>query len=119
MTVMPHTSIADSASSPQSPPVGAAELRAWIVRWVAGKLGVTPGEIDPDVPLIDLGLDSLAALELSGRLETLAQREVSPLIVREHPSIAAISAFLTEPLPPTTPGMSPLPPEDTSWIQRT
>jgi acyl carrier protein len=109
MTVMPPTSPANTVSAPQTPLAGAAELRDWMARWVAAELKVTPCEIDPDVPLIDLGLDSLAALQLSGQLETLAQREVSPLIVREYPSIAAISAFLTEPLAPTVPGQSPLP----------
>lgn len=104
MTAIPVTPPA-GASFPQTPaPISNAELCEWIVHWVAAKLKVPTGEVDPDVPLIELGLDSLEALELSGRLETLLLCEVSPLIVREHPTISAISAFLTVASSSSTPG---------------
>ncbi|OWQ90666.1 hypothetical protein CDN99_10745 [Roseateles aquatilis] len=103
MTAIPVTSPVEIALPSQDPP-SSTELRDWMVRWVAEKLKVAISEVDPDVPLIELGLDSLAALELSGRLETLTRREVSPLIVREHPTIAAISAFLAGPSPAAAPG---------------
>ncbi|HKI03097.1 MAG TPA: amino acid adenylation domain-containing protein, partial [Thermoanaerobaculia bacterium] len=46
-----------------------AALEPWLRERAARALHVTPGQIDPDLPLVALGLDSLSAVELKQDLE--------------------------------------------------
>jgi myxalamid-type polyketide synthase MxaE and MxaD len=58
-------------------------------------LGFRAGEIPPtDVPLTDLGLDSLMAVDLRNRLQSLFGRELPPTIVFDYPTIAGLTDML-------------------------
>jgi acyl carrier protein len=71
-----------------------AELESWIVGWLAAKLGMPPASVEREKPLIDYGLDSLVAVSLSGQLEQLLGRPISPSIAWEFPTISEIAAHL-------------------------
>ncbi|MEV5434385.1 type I polyketide synthase, partial [Streptomyces sp. NPDC052701] len=52
--------------------------------------------IDPDRGFLDIGFDSLSALELRNRMVTLAGRNLPPMLVFDHPSAADLAAHLSE-----------------------
>lgn len=58
-------------------------------------LGFRDGEVPPlDVPLTDLGLDSLMAVDLRNRLQTALGRDLPPTIVFDYPTISALTGML-------------------------
>ena len=70
------------------------EIEAWLVRAIARSLRVDEREIDVQQPFAELGMDSIAAVELSGDLERWLGRRVAPTIVWDYPSIARLAAHL-------------------------
>jgi acyl carrier protein len=70
------------------------ELEDWIAAWLAPKLGVEAGAIDRDMPFTDYGLDSMIAVKMSGDLEDILHRPVSPSVAWEYPTIAEVAAHL-------------------------
>ena len=72
-----------------------AEMEAFIAEWLAAKLGLEAADIRPDTRLADLGIDSLAAVELSGALEERSRRPVDPWMAWEHSDVASLAAAVT------------------------
>ena len=72
----------------------AAEIEAWLVDKIATQLSVAPGFVDPERPFVEYGLDSVQAVSLAGDLETWLGRSLSPTLIWDHPSIAALSRHL-------------------------
>jgi acyl carrier protein len=70
------------------------ELEAWLSAWLAPRLGLAAADVDRLKPFHEYGLDSLVAVELSGRLEQLLGRPVSPSAAWEHPTINGLSEYL-------------------------
>lgn len=73
-----------------------AALTAWISRWVADELGLTPAEVEPDRPFLSYGLNSIQAMMLVGDLETRLGRPLPPTLVWDHPTVAALAAHLAD-----------------------
>lgn len=65
----------------------------WLTKRVAGMLEVDPADLDADLPLAELGLSSLQAVELAGDLEDRLGRAVDPTVVYDHPTIAELADF--------------------------
>src|SRR5690606_36921808 len=62
---------------------------------VARVLGLAPGaEIHPRRGLMELGMDSLMAVDLGNRLQHRLGRAVSPTVVFEHPTIEELARHL-------------------------
>lgn len=72
----------------------AAEIEVWLTRAIARSLRVEPREVDPDRPFPELGMDSIAAVELSGDLELWLARKVAPTVVWDYPTIRLLAAHL-------------------------
>jgi acyl transferase domain-containing protein/acyl-CoA synthetase (AMP-forming)/AMP-acid ligase II/acyl carrier protein len=72
-----------------------ADLRQWICRELARVIRCDPATIDPDVPFVELGLDSQAAVALAGALEErLGRHGLSPTLLWEYPTVASLIAHL-------------------------
>jgi acyl carrier protein len=86
------------ATSPSPRPPAAAEIQDWIVQRLSTEFQVSPAEIRPDLPLIDLGLDSMQFVALWGDLERWlgCRFKDNPLI--DHPTAEALSRFLADQL---------------------
>ena len=77
-------------------PVGQRTMHtAKLVMQTVGEL--TSGELtSEDTPLMEAGIDSLAATELASRLRSLTGVQLSPTLVFEQPTARAISSHLLE-----------------------
>ena len=72
----------------------ALQIEAWLVRAVARSLRVDEDEIDRERPLAEFGIDSVAAVELSGDLEDWLGKTVAPTVVWDYPTIRSLAAHL-------------------------
>jgi len=72
--------------------------RTQIARWLSGQvashLDVPATEIDPAMPLAELGLDSVSAVGLCGDIEQRWRIEADPILVYDYPTIAEIAGFV-------------------------
>ncbi|WP_040866274.1 acyl carrier protein [Nocardia exalbida] len=69
-------------------------IRDWLVERVADYTERAPHEVDPVVPLAELGMDSVSAVSLCGEIEDRWSLELDPVLVFEYPTIADIAAYL-------------------------
>jgi acyl carrier protein len=65
-------------------------------------LGRSSADIDADVAFQDLGFDSLTAVELRNRLKTATGLTLSPALIFDHPTPAALAAQVDEQLSSAT-----------------
>jgi acyl carrier protein len=70
------------------------EIEAWLVAAIARSLQVGVHQIDPRRPFADFGMDSVAAVELSGDLEEWLGRRISPTVVWDYPTVSLLAAHL-------------------------
>jgi acyl transferase domain-containing protein/aryl carrier-like protein len=70
-------------------------LIAYLREQAARILGLSPSQyIDERQPLLSLGLDSLMAVEFRNRLAASLEKPLSATLLFDHPTLAALSAFL-------------------------
>jgi acyl carrier protein len=67
----------------------------WIRMQIAQRIHLDPQTIDPHLPFANYGLDSVAAVGLSGDLEQWLQRSFSPTLIYDYPSIDALAHYLS------------------------
>src|SRR5262249_42732527 len=80
-------------SSPAEMPAGS--VGAWLVAWISRRCSVPATAIDPSRPFADHGLVSRDAVALSGELGDWLGRQLPASLAYDHPSIAAVEAFVT------------------------
>lgn len=85
-------------NAPIEGPLTAESLRGWLTEELAGRTGVTVGEIDTARSFEEYGLDSRAAVQVSGDLEKVVERRLSPAILLEHQSIDELVTYLASQL---------------------
>ncbi|MEM7307331.1 MAG: SDR family NAD(P)-dependent oxidoreductase [Planctomycetota bacterium] len=79
-------------------------VRDWLVDEVARAAGLERSAVDPGEPWASYGLDSVAAVQLVGRLSDRLGREVSPTVLFDYPTIGSLADHLTEASPAPAPG---------------
>ena len=73
-----------------------AEIAAWLTERIAYFLEKQPSDIDPDVELVELGLDSVYALTLCGDIEERFGLAVEPTLPWDYPTVHALAGHLAE-----------------------
>lgn len=66
-------------------------------RLVAERVGLSDEEIGETEPFLELGLNSADAVGLTAALEEALGREVSPILVFDHPTIRSAALALASP----------------------
>ncbi|MEH1782799.1 MAG: beta-ketoacyl synthase N-terminal-like domain-containing protein [Nostoc sp.] len=89
---------ASSLRSRKSGEKGAAEIQAWLVNQISQRQNIAPHSIDPRESFSYYGLDSIAAVSLSADLEDWLGCKLLPTLAYDYPTIATLSAYLTETL---------------------
>lgn len=74
----------------------AVEIQNWIISYLAELLEVDQEAIDITIPFDRYGLDSSAAIELSGDLEDWLGRELVPTLLYDYPTVEALAKHLSE-----------------------
>jgi acyl carrier protein len=87
--VNPQTSVFGSSKS-------VTEIQAWIVAYLAELLGVDSDELDVKIPFDRYGLDSLAAIGMTGELENWLGYPIDPTLIYDYPTIESFAQHLTE-----------------------
>ena len=83
-----------SASKPPTNSQSEA-IREWLVIYLADLLEVSADDIDTEVPFDSYGLDSSAAIGLTGDLEDWLGKEVDPILLYDYPTIEALVGYLS------------------------
>ena len=73
-----------------------AEVEDWLVASIAQLLDINPEEIDVSTPFDSYGMDSSAAVGLTGDLETWLKCQIDPTVVYYHPTIKALVKHLSD-----------------------
>jgi NAD(P)-dependent dehydrogenase (short-subunit alcohol dehydrogenase family)/acyl carrier protein len=70
-------------------------VRNFLKDWVKRLLGIPSEQLqDTSASLVELGLDSLTAIELKNRLDKALKRSLPPAIIFEHNTIESLTGFL-------------------------
>ena len=72
----------------------ALEIRVWIVNYLARLLEIEPYDIYTNVPFDSYGLDSSAAVGLTGDLGEWLECEVDPTVIYDYPSVDSLVDYL-------------------------
>jgi acyl carrier protein len=73
----------------------ATEIQDWIVAYLADLLEKEPEEVDVTIPFDRYGLDSSAAVGLTGDLEDWLGIEIDPTIIYDYPTVEALSEHIS------------------------
>ena len=73
------------------------EIQDWIIEYLSNLLEISSDDIETDVPFDTYGLDSSAAVGLTGDLEDWIGKEVDPTLLYDYPTVDAIAAHLSSP----------------------
>jgi acyl carrier protein len=85
---------AEFASSLSSKSV--IEIQQWIVAYLAELLAVDSDAVDVKIPFDRYGLDSSAAIGMTGELENWLGYSIDPTLIYDYPTIESFAQHLTE-----------------------
>ena len=77
-------------TEPLDGPATPDRLREWLVQQLSAQLDLPASQVDPDKDFESYGLDSRVGIQISGKLEKLLERRLSPAVLYEHSSINAL-----------------------------
>jgi 8-amino-7-oxononanoate synthase len=72
------------------------DLSHWLISRLAEILDLEATEIDVQTDFMDYGLSSVEAVNLSGDLENLLDRRLSPTLLLDYPNIESLASYLGE-----------------------
>lgn len=79
---------------PLDGPLTEESLRQWLIQHLADRVDIPVAEVDADRSFEEYGLDSRVAVQVSGSLEKIVERRLSPGLLYEHQSINDLSSYL-------------------------
>jgi acyl carrier protein len=79
-------------------PLTAESLRQWLIEHLAARIDADPADVDTGKTFEAYGLDSRVAVQVSGALEKVVERRLSPGLLYEHQTIDDLSSYLTREL---------------------
>lgn len=74
------------------------EIRDWLVTHLAELLDISPDDVDTDITFDRYGLDSSAAIGLTGELEDWLGISIEPTLLYDYPTVEALVWYLAEEL---------------------
>ena len=75
--------------------ITATEIQEWIVAYLADLLTIEPEEVDVTISLERYGLDSSAAVVLTGDLQDWLGTEINPTLLYDYPTVEAVVQHLS------------------------
>ncbi|WP_239312968.1 acyl carrier protein, partial [Frankia sp. Cj3] len=81
-------------SSVPTGPLTEESIRQWLIGELARRIDTPADQIDTRKPFEAYGLDSRVAVQVSGSLEKIVERRLSPGLLYEHPTIDDLSGYL-------------------------
>ncbi|MFQ6326709.1 acyl carrier protein [Nocardia sp. CWNU-33] len=69
-------------------------IQGWLVERIADYTERAPHQVDPAVPLAELGMDSVSAVTLCGEIEDRWSLDVDTTLVFDYPTIADIAGYI-------------------------
>ena len=88
---------ADPKGDTQNEPTS-AEIQVWIASYLAELLEIDSDEVNVTIPFDRYGLDSSAAVGMTGDLEDWLGKKVDPTLMYDYPTIEALAQQLSEEL---------------------
>lgn len=70
------------------------QIQDWIVTYLAKLLDISEDDIETAVSFDSYGLDSSAAIGLTGDLEDWLGQEIDPTVLYDYPTIEALVGYL-------------------------
>lgn len=80
--------------SKQSESLSSAEIECWLITYLSELLDISPDEVDVQVTFDSYGLDSAAAVGLTGELADWLTIDLEPTLLYEYPTIKKLAEFL-------------------------
>ena len=75
-----------------------ADIKQWMVNRLATQLKIPAASVDTARPFDSYGLDSRTAVAVSGELEKVVERRLSPALLIEHSTIDGVASELAREL---------------------
>ena len=69
-------------------------IETWIAEWLADELGINVEAIDKRESFVYYGLDSVTTVRLADGLEVWLERQLSPTLAWDYPSISSLARYL-------------------------
>lgn len=86
----PFVSAAPSAASEEE------EVESWVIAWLSKHMRLSADEVDAQTTFVDIGMDSVSAVEFSFALQTWLGFDVDSTVVWQYTTIGSLSKFLVQ-----------------------
>ena len=73
-----------------------SSIENWLIKHISRKVGISPESVDVNYPFASYGLDSMAAVRLSGELEDWLGCKIAPTLAYDYPTIASLANYLAK-----------------------
>ncbi|MEV6945055.1 SDR family NAD(P)-dependent oxidoreductase [Streptomyces sp. NPDC051172] len=99
----------ESAKQPAEPSLTTPQsVRAWLISSVAEAAGLDPLTVDPHRPIAEFGLGSRQLVTLAAQLSERIGRSLSPSLIFDHPTVAALAEAVLGDAPDATGTATPM-----------
>lgn len=92
----PQTLSPEATNTLSMPTATATEIQEWMVDYLAELLEVDVDEIETDIPFDRFGLDSTAAIGMTGDLEDWLECRLDPTLLYDYPTIESLAGHLVK-----------------------